>query len=581
LTRPDRLMLSESSPRWSRLLLAAAVAPALALWALLPAPATVAGDHGVKVLQARTLLEHRGWPRVIAYPGQALDPEGDYLPDTLVRVRGGVVSTFPVLFSILLALPMAAGGDWLLPIVPLLGALIAALLAGRIATSIGAPNRAVVSATALAATPLLFYALIPWEHSLATALALGSVLALVGGRDSVPSSRRWAAWGVLVGTAVWLRSELAIALAVGVITLLEGPWRRRLANAAAAGASAVAAIALGAVVQYAAIGVWLPIHLTHNLAIGTLGAPTLATRVAIVRLWFMRDALSAVTFALWAIAMVLAAFLRRRTPRVCAAAAVAAFAACCANSFLAPAVRFAGGAKPTEAFQFATATATWFFASALPAALLAWPGRTTFRRNRAIVAATACWLVVGVVGLGPNGDFYQWGVRYCLTAAPLLAAFLFATPDTSSPAARTIRWMRPAAVAGGCALQLIGLAGEYRVAWGNEALARAVAEHTRRDEVVVTDSYFVPELCERLWDQRVFFYCRNRSGIEALRRRLAARDTRSWVFTFVEGTRTRADVMEPLSSLTDGDGASWHRTTAEVVQAAYRTLHFYRYTLTD
>src|SRR5262249_52418534 len=102
---------------------------------------------------------------------------------------------------------------------PWLAAVVAVALGGALGRRACGSN-AWGAATALAiaaATPLLLYATLHWEHSLAVALLLGALLCLA---EENPSRTRQLLAGVLVGIGPAIRTELYCApLAVAAFAL--------------------------------------------------------------------------------------------------------------------------------------------------------------------------------------------------------------------------------------------------------------------------------------------------------------------------------------------------------------------------
>ena len=108
------------------------------------------------------------------------------------------------------------------------------------------------------ATPLFFYGITVWEHSITVALCLAAVSVL-----SAPTGRRLALAGLGIGAACWFREELVLmvgTLACAVLLV----WRR---------ASVLPPLALGAALPLAGLAAFNQLvfgdpfgpHVAHNV----------------------------------------------------------------------------------------------------------------------------------------------------------------------------------------------------------------------------------------------------------------------------------------------------------------------------
>src|SRR5262249_51194377 len=153
-------------------------------------------------------------------PGQALDPAGQFTPFHPKQYRldgaGDLFLQWPI-FLPLLAWPFyAVLGLAGLYALPLIGALAACWCAYRLAPAGGAPARWAWLAIPLLGlcAPLGFYSWVFFEHTLAAALVAGAALLLITG---IPAQNPWrmAGAGLLLGAAIYLRSELYVLVPVG------------------------------------------------------------------------------------------------------------------------------------------------------------------------------------------------------------------------------------------------------------------------------------------------------------------------------------------------------------------------------
>ena len=202
-------------------LLAALLAVAL-LATLVPLEGFWITDDANRFIQTANFAAHA---RVdIVHPGGRFDPAGRHVPlggHHFQRRDGRLYSFYPFVFP-LLAWPLyALAGTPGLYVLPVLGfAACAALLALGLVQRDVSPRHAPWLAVALtSSTPLVFYALTFWEHTLAAGLfAGGTWLAFRAGRLLHAGFGSWAGAGALLGAATVLREEgyvLTAAFALG------------------------------------------------------------------------------------------------------------------------------------------------------------------------------------------------------------------------------------------------------------------------------------------------------------------------------------------------------------------------------
>jgi hypothetical protein len=242
------------------------------------------GDPGVKLIAARHALAHPSHPLDIALPVIGGDPAP--FVDPFFVVHGGhshaiTSELFPVLTAPFLAVAGLRG----LYVLPALGFLLAIAGSGWIATALDPRrNAALVAAVAALTTPLLFYGLEFWEHTLAVGLGtIGAGLLITSAR----APGRAAPAGLLFGIATLLRPEAAwFAIAVGTASWLL-PARPRAGAFLAAAACAAAPIAVFAAYAIVHFGSIAPPHVSANA--GALNHGWLSSRLAIVSTWFVRD----------------------------------------------------------------------------------------------------------------------------------------------------------------------------------------------------------------------------------------------------------------------------------------------------
>jgi hypothetical protein len=208
-------------------MLSGAVAFALCLAVLVATPADTywINDCGNKALVAERLLATGYRELGFDYPAAAIDSEArafPIAPPFAVARDGGFLSVYPPAYPALAAPFLAAFGPLGLRIPAALGvAACAGLLALWLGAAVGSVWAFGAGAALALATPLFFYGITLWEHSLTVALGLGSWM--LASRDA--PARLFAA-GLLAALACWLREELAllgIALAVACLVQTRRP----------------------------------------------------------------------------------------------------------------------------------------------------------------------------------------------------------------------------------------------------------------------------------------------------------------------------------------------------------------------
>jgi hypothetical protein len=253
-------MPSRPSPLACVTIAAAAGALALLLW--MP-KALLSGDEGVKLIQAEALVSSGWHSRALPYPGGEVDPAGAHFPlrpPFAWRHEGAWYGLYPTPFVAVTAITWRLFGMRGLYVLPWLGAVVAVLLTGLIGRRALASEAwgAAVAATCALASPLLLYASLHWEHTVAVALVLGALALLA---DESPSRARLVWAGVLVGAGPAIRTELyCVPVAViGFALVLWGPRRQAIARLLVVGAAAAAVAGVFWLWNYATLGTWDPV----------------------------------------------------------------------------------------------------------------------------------------------------------------------------------------------------------------------------------------------------------------------------------------------------------------------------------
>jgi hypothetical protein len=468
----------------------------------LPAGAFFSGDSGVKLIAALDAIGHPARPfeadlprvgaRTTTDVDQMVVPHGDHahvlqsplfppLSAPLIAVfgvRGAYV--WPVLAFVALVPLLAAAQRYLLP----------------------DTSWVLLAWIAVAANPLLFYALEFWEHAPAVALLAAATVAVAPAlRSGEPALRRGEPTGSPDLDAWSSRCAVAGALAgAGVLLRPEGAWYAAgLALALSPrlwlpfGGGATALLLPAAILNVMHFGTPLGAHASAVLA--PIGEHFFATRWQRVHDWLWPASIIETTGLTLVAAAWLAALVRvdLRARQLLALTGTAIVAVLAARRDL-----------PEEAFL-----------QGFPLALLAFVPAATWTPQAGRLALAALVAAAGVVLTATNDGGAQWGTRYLLIAAPplLLLASRGATQAAASGAWRTPRLALLALVllAGAMTSRdaYVELRGTKRNYAGLVAEVSAVAPP---GGVIVTNAWWLDQVAAVLHGSRTFLYVPDRAA---------------------------------------------------------------------
>jgi hypothetical protein len=512
-------------------------AACLAVIATTPGDAYWINDCGNKALVAQRLLDTRFEQATFERPGAELDSQGRWfpIPPPFALRRGeDFVSTYPPAYSALAAAGLAALGPRGLRLPAALGAAAcAALFALWVAPALGRGGALVGALTLGLATPLFFYGVTVWEHSLTVALSLGAWLLLSGERIW-----RWAAAGVLVAAACWLREELVLmALAMLAAAALRGR-PLRLAGALVAGVSVPAAALL--LFNASFYGHVLGGHVAANLG-PDAGSAIFAGNAAVDRLTAVPGLLAGFahrpgerwTLAFLGLALPLAGALAPRRVRDAAGLTLA----------LAGAGLLAWGIAYTRMLSSETPLRELVLHNGL---LLQWPmfvlaglgARRVLHdaacaplRTAALAGALFALLVVVAGMLLPSGFGVQvgagvhWGPRVLLPALPAFVLFALATIAGRPPAAR-LAWG---------ALALAGILSTLLAMWflvhqKLDGARFAKQLHALEPRVVLTSHPLLAQHLAALWEDKVMLLTVDVASLQGAANTLQRSRERAFLF---------------------------------------------------
>jgi len=179
-------------------------------------------DGGFKFLTVQQLAATSFRDVSIPYPGETIDPEGDFFPvkppmatRRQERFYPDVSLVFPILTT-----PLYSAFSWLgLYLLPIVATLVTLWFAYRLAEPGAGPWALITIPIVGLATPVFFYALTFWEHNLAVLLTTAAVYLLVRSESRIGARTALLA-GALMGMAVWFREECYLFAGSVVVTLI-------------------------------------------------------------------------------------------------------------------------------------------------------------------------------------------------------------------------------------------------------------------------------------------------------------------------------------------------------------------------
>jgi hypothetical protein len=391
-------------------------------------------------------------------------------------------------------------------------------------------------------TPLWFYALVFWEHSIATCLCIAAI------RSFLAASRRgsapWAAAsGAALGAALWFREELLLLAGLLLVLLPLQAKEGRPRLLAAYAASLAALLVPLALFQEATVGSAFGHHVSSNLA----GAERhLASRLEVFYRLFCATGpglgASLALTAPFAAALVLRPALPPRLFRW-AVPVGALYATAVALFALSPLLD-----SPAPIAHLLQSNS---LLPAAPIAMLALftrrtpqdPGERAGRRLSTVVLGYG--LLYGLAAPLVSAKGIHWGNRYLLLLYPLLA--LLAARNLLAwirdprarralPLAGVLTAIAVSLAAQICSLHLLRLKTDFSF-----RLNQALAE--RPEPVVVSDVWWAPQEMYSVFGEKPLFHVTEGPDLAALEGRLRAAGHDRFLFVTWERPVSRPGVL--------------------------------------
>jgi hypothetical protein len=225
---PPNLRKFFSSYQWSLIAFFSVLLLYFIAFSTLPKSVFWSPDEGAKFLDLHTLLNRRGESIYqVPYPGQRLDPDYVFYPGASAQsafpqplADGQVDFSWSIWFPLISVIPFKLLGAPGLYVIPLVSGLMIVALSGWLTHRFMPAATPLVIVMVGLGSPIFFYALLFWEHTLATLLGLVALWQAIRAYE-LGGWRRWFALlltGFLLVGAIALRSEMlayAVALSIG------------------------------------------------------------------------------------------------------------------------------------------------------------------------------------------------------------------------------------------------------------------------------------------------------------------------------------------------------------------------------
>jgi hypothetical protein len=217
------------------------------------------GDTGLRFLQVRELIANQWQTLAINYPGRIFDPDLLFVPyyNAYVVVDNEIFLSITPFMPWLASWGYAAGSVPGMVLVPVLGGVLTAVAVYRLVRLSRLPYTDSVLWLTIFATPMFFYSIEFWDHSLVAAAAVWSTYFLA--RGLLHREKKWLLLaGIIVGIGLGQRPEMymfALALGIGALLVSGRQWPSLLL------------VVLGGLITAVPIWLWQYSHVGHPLGI--------------------------------------------------------------------------------------------------------------------------------------------------------------------------------------------------------------------------------------------------------------------------------------------------------------------------
>jgi hypothetical protein len=351
-----------------------------------------------------------------------------------------------------------------------------------------------------------------------------------------------------------VRTEVGFLAPILVVAAVGGSFRGRLSRIVAGVAGFVVGAGCGGLVQFLAMGRWLPLHVAYHAAGPHVVEPFVSSRLASIVSYLTPDWSTATATAVWLVALATVLASKCQRSRLGLAVSVTAVACSLGAAAVVPAVRWLNGARPTEAFPSGSPAAVWLILSALPLVLWGHQGLRLHLRRWTVPLTAALWLPAAVFIAWPVRSF-EWGGRLFLPTAVILVAMMGATDPPSGPVRGLRRATLACTIVMAVSVQVLGLALAHHGAATHRGIAAEIEAFIDPGEAVVTDAYMVPLIAGRGWFEARYLYSTRQRDLARLPAAIGADGAERWTYaTVVRAPGARLELDERL---VDRSGSEW------------------------
>jgi len=505
---------------------------------LLPKAAFFSSDEGLKFIQVQNFARKGIAGFSLDYPGRGLDPDLNYVPinnpPALIR-EGRVYAVYPIVFPLLAAPLYRILGYAGLYVIPLVSGLLTLVITCWLARLTGGSGTSSTIVLGLC-SPLVFYSLVFWDHTLGTMLCSLAIVLVV--KDPENARKPWLmAAGILFGLAIWVRSEMYI-MALVVPAALFFLSSRRLVHTLSLCLGMLITLVPLWVFQFLVYGDFIGPHVGHFASL-TEELPITSDRTAIIYHTLLEGNSSAVLSFLYIMAFVASAMLfrsstlRRRRLLIIVSFGILAIVTI-PNVLEASAGRPLGGLITTAPFL------VFGFTTLL--------NSSARQRNRILLAICLGYTALVCVWT-PVDPGLQWGPRFLLPIFPALAVIatnnfraLQAAGELRS--ARLLRACFISTVALSLAVQVAGLRTLHIIKTRDSDLIERTGQLNAVH--VLSDEYGYAQYVAPLFYEKQFFYVRDQEEYQRLTETLVSHDISRYAFVTYPVPDRRA--VDPLDA---------------------------------
>ncbi len=489
---------------------------------VLPQDAFFSSDEGLKFIQLQNFLRNGHSGLTVEYPGRGLDPDLSYVPinnpPTLIR-DGQLYAVYPVVFP-LLATPLyralSYAGLYVIPVVTGLLTLVITCWLARLTGGSGTSSTIVLGLC----SPLVFYSLVFWDHTLGTMLSTLAILLVVKNLEN--ARKPWLiAGGMLLGLAIWVRSEMYVMGLVMPVALFFFS-RRRFVNTLSLCLGMLVTLVPLWVFQFLVYGNFIGPHVGHFAWLAE-ELPMTTDRVAIIYHTLLEGNSSPALSFLYIMAFVSSAMLfrssrlRKRNLLIIVNFGILAIITI-PNILEAAAGRPLGGLITTAPFLVFGLTT-----------LL----NSSVRQGNRMLVAIGLGYTALVCAWTPVDPGLQWGPRFLLPIFPPLA--VVATNNFRALQAmgdlRSVRLLKACFITTVALSILVQVAG-LRTLYIIKIRDRDLIQRTGQLEAVhiSSDEYGYAQYVAPLFYEKQFFYVRDQEDYQRLTETLVNHDIRRYAF---------------------------------------------------